>query len=87
MFGTFTVNGSQAVCTFWHLALRQLQEDDPLGAKVTRIKTSLGLEQADQEALIRAARRLIEQSLSTLGAERVGPVFLRDLGGGTVSHR
>lgn len=87
MFGTFTVNGSQTVCTFWHLALRQLPEDDPLGAKVTRIKTSLGLEQADQEALIRAARRLIEQSLSTLRAERVGPVFLRDLGGGTVSHR
>lgn len=87
MFGTFTVNGSQAVCTFWHLALRQLPEDDPLGAKVTRIKTSLGLEQADQEALIRAARRLIEQSLSTLREEPVGPVFLRDLGSGTVSHR
>lgn len=87
MFGTFTVNESQAVCTFWHLALRQLPESDPLGAKVTRIKTNLGLEQADQEALIRAARQLIEQSLGTLQEEQVGPVFLRDLGSGTVTNR
>jgi predicted acylesterase/phospholipase RssA len=87
MFSTFTVNGSQSACTFWHLALRQLPEDDPLGAKVTRIKTNLGLEQADQDALIRAARRLIEQSLSMLQEERVGPVFLRDLGSGTVTNR
>jgi predicted acylesterase/phospholipase RssA len=87
MFSTFTVNGSQSICTFWHLALRQLPEGDPLGAKVTRIKTNLGLEQADQDALIRAARRLIEQSLSMLQEERVGPVFLRDLGSGTVTNR
>lgn len=87
MFGTFTVNGSQAVCTFWHLALRQLPESDPLGAKVTRIKTNLGLEQADQEALVRAARQLMEQSLGRLQEEQVGPVFLRDLGSGTVTNR
>lgn len=83
MFGTFTVNGNQSVCTFWHLALRRLPEDDPLGAKVTRIKTNLGLEQADQDALIRAARQLVEQGLSTLHEERVGPGFLRDLGNRT----
>ena len=59
MFSTFTVNGGQSVCTFWHLALRQLSDDDPVGVKVTRIKTSLGLEQVDQDALIRAARQLI----------------------------
>jgi predicted acylesterase/phospholipase RssA len=87
MIGTFTVNGSQSACTFWHLALRQLPEDDPLGVKVTRIKTNLGLEQADQDALIRAARQLIEQSLSMLQEERVGTVFLRDLGSGTVTNR
>ncbi len=87
MFGTFTVNGSQAACTFWHLALRQLPESDPLGAKVTRIKTSLGLEQADQDALISAARELMGQSLSRLQEEQVGSVFLRDLGSGTVTNR
>ena len=87
MFGTFTVNGSQAACTFWHLALRQLPDDAPLGAKVTRIKTSLGLEQADQDALIRAARELMEQSLSRLQEEQIGPGFLRDLGSGAVINR
>jgi len=87
MFSTFTVNGSQSVCTFWHLALRQLPESDPLGAKVTRIKTSLGLDQADQDALISAARELMGQSLSRLQEEQVGPVFLRDLGSGTVTNR
>ena len=87
MFGTFTVNGSQSVCTFWHLALRQLPEDDPLGAKVTRIKTNLGLEQADQEALIRAAHQLIEQSLHALQDEGVGPGFLRELGNQAATNR
>lgn len=87
MFSTFTVNGSQSVCTFWHLALRQLPDTDPLGAKVTRIKTNLGLEQADQEALIRAARQLVAQSLRTLQDERAGPVFLRNLGSGIVTNR
>ena len=66
MFSTFTVNGGQSVCTFWHLALRQLPDDDPLGVKVTRIKTSLGLEQVDQDALIRAARQLMERGIKTL---------------------
>ncbi len=87
MFSTFTVNGNQSVCTFWHLALRQLPEDDPLGAKVTRIKTNLGLEQADQDALIHAARQLIDQSLNAPQGEGVGPGFLRDLASGTVTTR
>jgi hypothetical protein len=87
MFGTFAVNGSQSVCTFWHLALRQLPDDDPLGVKVTRIKTSLGLEQADQDALIRAARQLIEQGIKALQDEAVGPAFLRDLGNRTATSR
>lgn len=87
MFSTFTVNGSQSVCTFWHLALRQLPDDDPLGMQVTRIKTSLGLEQADQEALIRAAHQLMEQGIKTLRDEASGPSFLRDLGSRTTTSR
>jgi predicted acylesterase/phospholipase RssA len=87
MFSTFTVNGSQSACTFWHLALRQLSDDDPLGAKVTRIKTSLGLEQADQEALIRAAHQLMEQGIMTLQDESLGPAFLHDLGNRTAASR
>lgn len=69
MFGAFTVgrNGSDSTCRFWHLSLRQLPEDDPLGARVTRIKANLGLDPADQEALIRAAERLVQQALG--GAE------------------
>jgi hypothetical protein len=65
---------------FWHLALRQLPEDDPLGAKVTRIKTNLGLEQADQDALIRAARQLIEQGVKISRETEIGTVFLREAG-------
>ena len=80
MFSTFTVNGSQSICMFWHLALRQLPEDDPLGAKVTRIKTNLGLEQADQDALIRAARQLIEQGVKISRETEIGTVFLREAG-------
>jgi hypothetical protein len=87
MFSTFTVNGNQSACTFWHLALRQLSDDDPLGAKVTRIKTSLGLEQADQEALIRAAHQLMEQGIMTLQDESLGPAFLHDLGNRTATSR
>lgn len=87
MFGTFTVNGSQSVCTFWHLALRQLSDEDPLGAKVTRIKTSLGLEQVDQDALIRVARQLIEQGIKTLQDEGAGPAFLRDIGNQAATNR
>lgn len=80
MFSTFTVNGRQSACTFWHLALKQLSDDDPLGAKVTRIKTSLGLEQADQDDLIRAAHQLIGQGMKSLRDGGIGPAFLRDLG-------
>ncbi|ULA64365.1 MAG: PNPLA domain-containing protein [Nitrospira sp.] len=80
MFSTFTVNGNQSACAFWHLALRQLPDEDPLGVKVTRIKTNLGLDQADQEALIRAAHRLTEQGIAALRDDAIGPAFLRELG-------
>ncbi|MCS6292304.1 MAG: patatin-like phospholipase family protein [Nitrospira sp.] len=80
MFSTFTVNGSQSVCTFWHLALRQLPDADPLGARVTRIKTSFGLEATDQDALIRAAHQLIEQGIKISRETEIGPAFLREVG-------
>ena len=80
MFSTFTVNGSQSVCTFWHLALRQLPDDDPLGARVTRIKTSFGLETSDQDALIRAAHQLIEQGIKISRETEIGAAFLRKAG-------
>lgn len=62
-FSSFTVgrNGKQSDCRFWHLALRHLPDSDPLGAKVTRIATSLKIETGDQEALVAAAKRLVEE--------------------------
>ena len=80
MFSMFPVNGSQSACTFWHLALRQLPDTDPLGARVTRIKTSFGLEETDQAALIHAAHQLIEQGRKTAREARDGPAFLREVG-------
>jgi predicted acylesterase/phospholipase RssA len=65
MFGTFNVgrNGTSGTCESWHLSLRQLSDKDPLGARVTRIKTSLRLDQADRELLVQAAQRLMEKGL------------------------
>lgn len=61
MFGTFRVgqNGSGGICRFWHLALRQLPDSDPLGEHVTHITTNLGLSAEDQAALLTAAARLV----------------------------
>ena len=61
MFGTFQVgmNGNGGSCRFWHIALRQLPDSDPLGDRVTHIKTNLGLSAEDQAALVTAAARLV----------------------------
>jgi predicted acylesterase/phospholipase RssA len=61
MFGRFRVgqNGAGGLCHFWHLALRQLPDSDPLGARVTSIQTNLGLSADDQAALVEAAARLV----------------------------
>lgn len=61
MFGTFQVgmNGNGGSCRFWHIALRQLPDSDPLGDRVTHIKTNLGLSAEDQAALATAAARLV----------------------------
>ena len=61
MFGTFQVgmNGHGGTCRFWHIALRQLPDSDPLGDRVTHIKTNLGLSAEDQAALATAAARLV----------------------------
>ncbi len=61
MLGTFRVgqDGTGGTCRFWHVALRQLPDSDPLGDRVTHIKTNLGLSPDDQAALIAAAARLV----------------------------
>ena len=61
MFGTFRVgqDGTEGTCRFWHVALRQLPDSDPLGDRVTHIKTNLGLSADDQAALSAAAARLV----------------------------
>ncbi|MDF0642692.1 MAG: patatin-like phospholipase family protein [Nitrospira sp.] len=70
-FGRFAVgtDNRQGSCSSWHLALRQLPDDDPLGAKVTRIETSLKIDVEDQQALIAAAKRLVEESLEVARLE------------------
>ena len=59
------------------VALRQLPDTDALGARVTRIETNLGLGQADQAALVAAAKRLMErgQSEAQHEAEILGTFF------------
>jgi hypothetical protein len=63
MFGTFRVgqDGTGGICHFWHVALRQLPDSDPLGDRVTHIKTNLGLSAEDQAALVTAAALLVEK--------------------------
>jgi len=60
-FGTFRVgpDGTGGSCRFWHVALRHLPDSDPLGERVTHIKTNLGLPADDQAALVEAAARLV----------------------------
>lgn len=63
LFGTFRVglNGSGGTCQFWHVALRQLPDSDPLGDYVTHITTNLGLSAEDQAALVAAAAHLVSK--------------------------
>ena len=67
-FGTFRVgeSGGGGSCRFWHVALRQLPDTDPLGDHVTHIKTNLGLSTEDQAALITAAARLVAKGREEL---------------------
>lgn len=67
-FGRFPVgrNGDGDSCDFWHLALRQLPDSDPLGKQVTQIKTNLGLSAEEQAALTEAAARLVANGLAEL---------------------
>lgn len=78
MFSTFPVGRGEngGLCRFWHIALRQLPDDDPLGARVTRIPTNLGLDRADQDALISAAVRLVERGRAEAGSLQDIPVAL-----------
>lgn len=67
-FGAFHVgsNGGGGTCNFWHIALRQLPDSDPLGARVTGIKTNLGLSTEDQASLVEAAARLVAQGRESM---------------------
>jgi predicted acylesterase/phospholipase RssA len=73
-FGAFRLGrrGGDGSCRFWHLALRQLSDHDPVGVRVTRIRTNLGLERADQEALARAARILVDQARTEATSQQEG---------------
>jgi predicted acylesterase/phospholipase RssA len=68
MLGTFPVglNGTGGICHFWHIALRQLPDNDPLGARVTGIKTNLGLSAEDRASLVEAAARLVAQGRESM---------------------
>ena len=78
MFGTFRVgqNGSGGICQFWHVALRQLPDNDPLGEHVTHIKTNLGLSAEDQAALIAAAVRLVAKGREEMNGTAAWAAFL-----------
>lgn len=67
-FGTFRVglDGTGGTCRFWHIALRQLPDGDPLDERVTSIKTNLGLSAEDQAALVEAAARLVAKDLEDM---------------------
>ncbi|MCS6325830.1 MAG: hypothetical protein H8K06_01875, partial [Nitrospira sp.] len=56
------------ICRFWHVALRQLPDSDPLGEHVTHITTNLGLSVEDQAALIAAAARLVAKGREEMNA-------------------
>ena len=67
-FGTFRIGQDDAggTCRFWHVALRQLPDSDPLGEQVTHIKTNLGLPAGDQAALMAAAARLVAKGFEEM---------------------
>ena len=56
----------RGTCRFWHVALRQLPDSDPLGEQVTHIKTNLGLAAEDQAALTVAAARLVAKGFEAM---------------------
>jgi hypothetical protein len=70
MFSEFAVGHGPGRCRFWHLALRQLSEEDPLEAQAVRTPTNLGLDREEQERLRIAAARLVargRQAAQTVG--------------------
>ena len=63
-FGEFEINGSENRCRFWHIALRHIPDKDPLGEKLSQIKTKFNIEEEEQNALFEAARRLVQEGWS-----------------------
>lgn len=77
-FGSFRVgeDGGGGFCRFWHVALRQLPDSDPLGEHVTHITTNLGLSAEDQAALIAAAARLVAKGRQEMNGTAAWAGFL-----------
>lgn len=72
MFGEFVVGEGPSRCRFWHVALRQLSEDDPFAVRIVRTATNLGLDAEERERLQVAAARLVQrgrQAAQTVGEE------------------
>ena len=70
MFSEFAVGQGAGRCRFWHIALRQLSDDDPAEAQIARIPTNLGLDPNERDWLRVAASRLVErgrQAARTVG--------------------
>ncbi len=63
IFETFSIDGGNNSCQFWHIALRHLPQDDPLGIQVTTIETDFRIDPSDQQALIKAAKRLVQEGV------------------------
>ncbi len=63
-FGEFEINGSENRCRFWHIALRHIPDKDPLGEKLSQIKTKFNIEEEEQNALFEAARLLVQEGWS-----------------------
>lgn len=61
MFGEFAVGHGPSRCRFWHVALRQLSDNDPFEAQAARTPTNLGLDREERDRLRVAAGRLIER--------------------------
>lgn len=66
-FASFSIDGKNKDCDFWHIALRHIQPrkgvENDLGTKIHNIETSFDIDESDQAALFEAARRLVEDGL------------------------
>lgn len=62
MVASARIGSGDARCTVWHVALRHLPREEPLGQLVTQIPTTLRMTDSDRLALERAARWVVDRS-------------------------